>query len=84
MWKILARHKWVSGATISESVSTTTGARRYSATIRGWRNWRIFKCEADELGDMKSRVETIVNRVNEIKRRIDEGDQSVFQEKGAW
>ena len=42
-WHILARHKWIVGATITESVNDSDTLRRYTATVRGYRNWRIFE-----------------------------------------
>lgn len=42
-WRILARHKWVAGALITESVSDDSTLYRYTATVRGYRNWRIFE-----------------------------------------
>lgn len=41
-WRILSRHKWVAGATITESVSDDD-RHRYTATVRGYRNWRLFE-----------------------------------------
>ncbi len=78
--KILARHKWVSGAIITESVDTNKGNkdtsyRRFTATIRGWRNWRIFE------GYLKENTAQIVmNKVREIRDKIDNGDEKVFLE----
>ena len=41
-WKIIAKHRWVANATISESVHCNGHQRRFTATICGYRNWRIF------------------------------------------
>ncbi|GAH70952.1 unnamed protein product, partial [marine sediment metagenome] len=44
MSKILARHRWVVGATITESlVDEDRNIRRFTATIRGWRNFKIYE-----------------------------------------
>ena len=42
-WHVLARHKWIVGATVTESVNDGDTLRRYTATVRGYRNWRIFE-----------------------------------------
>jgi hypothetical protein len=78
-WKIIGRHKWVSGATITES-TTDDGLRRYTATIRGWNNWKIAE-EYTAGKDMAERTTRIITRVKEIRDRIDAGDQSIFMEQ---
>ena len=40
-WRILARHKWITGTSITESAND--GWRRYTATIRGYQNWRLYE-----------------------------------------
>lgn len=84
-WQVLGRHKWVLGATITESalIDSDDGQRRYTATIRGWRNWRIWQ-GATAYQEMKPRTDAIINQVKEIRDRIDAGDPGVFQEAGAW
>ena len=42
-WRILARHRWVVGALITESVNDDSTAYRYTATVRGYRNWKVFE-----------------------------------------
>jgi len=81
-WTILARHKtWVEGATISESVDEKYAgeipARRFTATIRGFQNWRLYQGN-------KWNIKALIQRVREIRDRIDAKDESVFAEKGAW
>ena len=74
--KIIAKHKWVVGATITESYDETDDSYRcFTATIRGWRNWKIYEGRVD--GDTSSWV---IVRVKEIRDRIDTGDESVFYE----
>ena len=81
-WKIIARHKWVSNATITESElieddipSGLTSYRRFTATILGWRGFRIFE------GRIYSGVgEDVRAKVTEIRDRIEAGDESVFHE----
>ena len=84
-WKILARHRWVAGAVITEShqIDSVDSYRRFTATIRGYQNWRIWQ-GATANTDMKPRVEEIKRRVTAIRDRIDAKDESVFAEPGAW
>lgn len=74
--KVIARHKWVAGATITESVSSDGWTRRFTATIRGYRSWKIWE------GDMRlievSPVQYVIDKVKEIRNRIDANDESVF------
>ena len=81
-WKLLARHKdYVKGATISESINENSTnkipCRRFTATIRGFQNWRLYQ------GD-RWKMDVIIKRVYDIRDRIDRNDESVFSEKGAW
>jgi len=64
-WHILARHKWVVGALITESVNDDDSARRYTATVRGYRNWRIFE------GSNPNSVEIVIRVVRAIRDQID-------------
>jgi hypothetical protein len=77
-FKILARHKWVDGATITESRNENTETRRYTATVRGWRNWFVW--EGKEGAEIIS-VGEIIEAVKAIRDKIDTGDVSVFLEK---
>jgi hypothetical protein len=79
--KVLARHKWVHGATITESEDTTKDGeiawRRFTATIRGWRGWKIYE------GFCREGIGEEVRRcVEEIKTKIDAGEETVFHHKG--
>lgn len=83
--KILARHKWVSGAVITESVddkksTIDTSYRRFTATIRGFQNWKIFE------GLLRDNIaEEIIKEVKRIRDLIDKGkgfDEEVFNYKG--
>ncbi len=76
--KILARHKWVLGATITESVDETkpkhkTSYRRFTATIRGFQNWKIFEGYVNE-----GTSEAVFRSVREIRDKIDAGEEAVF------
>ncbi len=79
--KILARHKWLVGCTITESCDTAKSAkgkmayRRFTATIRGWRNFVIYEGYCFVGMDRK-----IKEKVCEIRDKIDAGDESAFSE----
>jgi len=76
-WKIIARHKWVLGATITESYldDPAVNLRRFTATIRGWRNWKMYEGVL-----YHGLADKVAERVREIRDRIDAGDESVFNE----
>jgi ribosomal protein S7 len=72
-WKILARHKWIAGATITESISIISDdTRRFTATIRGWQNWLIYEGK-------KWDAKKIIQAVKHIRDRIDGNDETVFK-----
>lgn len=87
MWKVLARHRWVTGAVISESEQMRQQEdkciRRFTATIRGYQGWRIWCGDVRAVGN-DAVVATVIRRVREIRDRIDQGDETVFYEPGAW
>ena len=76
-WKIIARHKWISGATVTESYldDPAVNLRRFTATIRGWRNWKMYEGVL-----YHGLADKVAERVREIRDRIDAGDESVFNE----
>jgi hypothetical protein len=86
-FKILARHnRWVTGATITESIrrddatdENGVSIRRYTATIRGFRNWKLFEGPAPN-----SIVKEIIKHVKEIRDKIDRGDDTVFHEPNIY
>lgn len=76
-WKVLARHTWVAGCTITESediTQTDIAYRRMTATIRGWRNFVIYEGDIAKISSEKIR-----DKVMEIRDRIDNGDQEIFE-----
>ncbi len=81
--KILARHKWVLGAVITESVDEkregykNISYRRFTATIRGFRNWKIYEGYITE--HTAYRVKKMVEKIRDY---IDKGDESIFKHKG--
>jgi len=77
--KILAKHKWVENCTITESVDDEdTKYRRFTATIDGWRGFKIYEGFILKNGLL---AEAVIKRVKSIKERIKKGDDSVFYEK---
>ena len=77
-WKILARHKWVEGVTITESAHLEDSThRKFTATIRGFRNWKIYKGQPSDVLSKK-----IQSKVIEIRDLIDAGNNEVFYKKG--
>lgn len=80
--KIIARHKWVDGAIITESVDETDDRiRRYTATIRGFRNWKIFQGRIASKTIESKTIDSIIEDVKKIRDRIDAGDDTIFHSK---
>lgn len=82
--KIIARNtRWVPGCVITESIDpddTSTPRRsRFTATINGWRNFRIYEGQLFE-----GCVEAVCACVHSIRDRMEAGDDSVFEHKGYW
>ena len=83
--KKLAVHKHLIGCKITESYddkkegydASIVSYRRYTATIRGWTNWKIFEgCLYD--GYWKD-VCKVVERIRDL---IDSGNEKIFEHKG--
>lgn len=79
--KVIARHKdWVSGATITElddeNYNGKFAYRKYVATIRGFRGWKIYEGEIKE-----NMVDIVKYKVKKIMNRIDNNDETVFFDK---
>ena len=73
-WVVVQRNqKWVPGATITESVLEGTAHRRFTATVLGWRNFRVWEGDVEDLD-----VQDVIAKVQDIKARIEVGDESVF------
>ena len=82
-WRVIARHDWVSGAIITESVSVDDDqVRRFTATIHGYQNWRIWKGKVGS--DWPHVLATIMSAVVGIRERIVACDNTVFDEEQAW
>ncbi|MFF2531365.1 hypothetical protein ACFVS2_20895 [Brevibacillus sp. NPDC058079] len=77
-WKILARHKCIVGATVTESVDVSqetsiSTIRRFTATIRGYRGLVIYE------GDPKLiDLNQVFGIVQKIRDCIDTGDLAVI------
>jgi len=86
-WRIIGRHnRWVSGAKITETLLIENSRyRRFTATIEGWGNWKIWQGDFFREGlDAETLVRLVKTKVTQIRDRIRAGDESVFQEPGAW
>mgnify|MGYP001565713793 FL=1 len=75
MWKIIARHNCRVGCTIIES--TNEDSLRFTATIRGFRKWKIYKGK-----DYCGLIKEVVEKVEEIREKIDSNDEAIFCQKG--
>lgn len=75
-FKVIGRHRWVPGATITETIDEATNTRRFTATIRGYQNWKLYE------GQLYPEIaEDLIKKVEEIENRIDSGDKEIFNEK---
>lgn len=77
--RMIGRHKWVEGCLITESrvtgVVQGVTLRRFTATIRGYRDWKIYQ------GPLGPGVLTFVaETVTGIRHRIDARDDSILLE----
>lgn len=81
-WKVLQRNtnKWVQGCTITESVREHDGSdttyRRFTATIRGWRGFKIWEGAIDR--PAHEILAEVIGMVTAVRDRIDSGDESDF------
>lgn len=66
-WKIIGRHRWVAGATISESISQDEERHsRFTATIRGYQNWKLYEGRPSE-----EILQLVITAVRAIRDQID-------------
>ena len=73
-WKIIARHKWVAGAKITESIGQDEQRHsRFTATIRGWQNWQLYQGQPSQ-----EILQLVISLVKVIRDRIDNGDEGIF------
>lgn len=73
-WRRVAVHTdWVNDAKITESVYDDGSKRRFTATVLGWRNWKIWEGDCTDIS-----VPLIIKNVENIRKRILAGDETVF------
>ncbi len=72
-WQILARHKWVAHATVTESYRERANMRRFTATIHGWRNFKIWEGPSEQMNP-----QAVITRVRELRDQIEKGDNRVW------
>ena len=73
-FRVIGRHKWVAGCTISESVNQDDTVRRYIATIKGSRNWRLY--EGPGMPGLTVKLMAVVMYVRD---HMDEKDADIFE-----
>ena len=74
---VVGRHRWIAGATITESTDEDGWTRRFTATIRGWRNWKIYQGPAIN-------PQFVADAVRRIRDQIDEGGGTIFAERNGY
>jgi hypothetical protein len=72
-YRVIARHKWLSDCTITESISDDERYRKFTATICGWRGFEIY---CGELYDGVTKK--VIAKVKEIREKIQAGDEAIF------
>lgn len=78
-YRVLARHRnWVSGCTITESISECDRYRRFTATIDGWRGFEIWCGALYDTPDPKDIIRRIIAKVREIQDAIRSGNDTHF------
>lgn len=77
-WKIIGRHKWIVGTVVTESVNDDDSERRYTATVRGYRNWKLFEGEL-----FPCYLQLIIRVVRAIRDQIDEDGEGCEAFKAA-
>ena len=91
-WKVLQRNKlWAAGCIVTESVDLTYAGpgthRRYTATIRGFKNFRIwigYFGKEQSIPNSKPVVEQVIETVRALRDRVDAGDETAFDHTQAW
>ena len=80
-YHVLAHHRrWVYAANITESISTDSTHRRFTATIDGWRGWLIWEGKMDNFPG----TERIIQCVKALRDRVMANEKAVFTEKGPF
>ena len=81
-WRLVAKHKWVTGASIWESCPVGDSAepvRSFTATVRGFRNWKIYRGKVTP-----AMLAYVIERVTDIRERIDGDEDSVWSEPNEY
>jgi len=74
-YKVIARHKWVSGTTLTESIQKEDDTiRRFTATILGWQNFKLYEGKL-----FPELFQLLVTKMNDIKTKIELGDEAIFE-----
>jgi hypothetical protein len=76
-WTIVSRHKnWVTDCCITESSkASNSGIVRFTATILGWQNFKIY-----EGPYIEKLTFLIIAQVKKLKSLIEQGNENVFFE----
>lgn len=74
-YRVLARHKWLTDCTITESISECERYCKFTATICGWRGFEIW-CGSSFLPN--DTVKRVIAKVKEIREKIESGDDTSF------
>ena len=77
-FRIFHKYNWGPDCIITESIWTdeSLNIRRYTATICGYRNWKLYQGKADN----PKLNQFLKDKCNEIKQRILAGDKTIFNE----
>jgi len=77
-WRVIGRHnRWVTDACITETSDFKSKRRKFTATIYGWRGFKIWEGPTLKATLVARRV---IEKVREIKKRIESNDNKVFEE----
>lgn len=85
---ITRRYDWFKGAVITESVveddsrpDNGISIRRFTATIHGWQNWKLYE---GPIYDCEVLVKKVIRMVRKIQKLIETDDHDAFEKKGYW
>ena len=76
-WRRVGVHNWACGCKIYESHKEDENGFfvRFTATILGWKNWKLYEGKI-----YVGLPQDVLNKVIEIRDRIENGDEAVFEE----
>ena len=59
-WRIIARHKWIPKTVLTESyLIEDDNFRRFTATIDGFRNFKIYEGRSTDVEKIKRKLESV-------------------------